>query len=72
MQNILFGDIEVIDTRTSLVEKVKNKVFLESDPISDNELKNYILKDKQPKERAYFKFNRKCSESAKVIGVTNH
>ncbi|BDX39321.1 hypothetical protein CYCD_26760 [Tenuifilaceae bacterium CYCD] len=72
MQNILFGDVEVIDTRTNSVERICRKIFLEHDSINDNNLIDYVLKGKQPKEKQYFKVIRICRESAKVIGVTNY
>lgn len=71
IQKILFGDIEIINTKTKQKELVKGLVFKENDKPSDNSLVRYVLKHKPKPDRKHYKILRLCRERAKVVGLTN-
>lgn len=72
IQNILFGGVEIVDTRTNKIERVERKIFLENDLSSNTGITEYLLKEKNPKERKYYRVHRICKDTAKVIGLTNY
>jgi succinate dehydrogenase flavin-adding protein (antitoxin of CptAB toxin-antitoxin module) len=71
VQNILFGDVEIINIKTKQRETVKGLVFKEYDKPTDNDLVKYVLKRKPKPDRKNYRIFRVCRESAKIVGVTN-
>ena len=70
-QKILFGDVELIHTKTKAKEIVKGLVYKENDKPTDPDLCTYVLKRKPKPERKHYRIYRLCRDSAKVVGITN-
>ncbi|HCT31513.1 MAG TPA: hypothetical protein DIW31_12490 [Bacteroidales bacterium] len=72
IQKILFGGVEIVDTRTNKIERVDRKIYLENETPNNASVVEYFLREKNPKERKHFRVSRICKDTAKVIGVTNY
>lgn len=67
---ILFGDVEIINTKTKKKETVKGVVFKENSSLNDSFLVRHVLKGKPKQERANYKLIKLCKETAKQVGTT--
>lgn len=67
---ILFGTIEMYNTKTGQRETSPATVYTEGEPMEKH--KNHILRNKPHNERQYYKLLKYNSETATFLGYTNH
>lgn len=69
-QNIYFGSVEIINTRTQQTQIIPDQVFKELDELNDEGLRIKILQQFKPVERANLKITKLCFDTAKQLGQT--
>ena len=69
-EKIYFGEVVVKNSRTGEIQTISNKIYREKASIQNEDLKRYVLKDVNSKDRALFHIVRFCFDTAKQIGET--
>ena len=69
-QNIYFGSVEIVNTRTKQAQIIPDQVFKELDELNDEGLRIKILRQFKPVERVNLKITKLCFDTAKQLGQT--
>lgn len=69
-EKIYFGDVVVKNTRTGETQTISNKIYREKADVQNEDLRRYVLKDVNSKDRTLFHIVRFCFDTAKQIGET--